>query len=548
MLQKGQTLNQRYQIQSILGKGGFGAVYKAWDRSLERYCAVKENLVVNIELQKQFKREAVILANLNHPNLVRVTDYFVVQNQGEYLVMDYIDGDDLGTILSRYGKPLPINQALNWINQICDALIYIHSQTPPIIHRDIKPANIRITSQGNAVLVDFGLAKVFSENTNTTIGARGLTPHFAAPEQYSMRGTDAQSDIYSLGVTSYCMLTYQVPPDSIEIMVGNIAPPPTVKKINQNIPDVVSDAVQKSMQILRTERYKSVNEFKDALNLLPLTQSNISVQPPHEQVAQPFAGKITNQTHNNKLIFSNGMEFMLVPAGKFIMGSDSGYYELNNRKPQHTVDIPYDYWIARFPITNGQYNLSVNKATKSAKIPFFDLEDKIEHPVVNVSWSDAIEYCRWLNSFLETELPPNLYFRLPTEAEWEKAARGTDGREYPWGNQFDKNKCNTGQGIDGAKYNATPVGLYSPQGDSPYGCADMSGNVWEWTCSLYKNYPFDITNIVEKTSGSDTPVLRGGSWFDQPDHARVFVRFIHLPYQAYYYLGFRVCLVPSLPK
>lgn len=263
MLQKGQTLNQRYQIQSVLGKGGFGAVYKAWDISLQKNCAVKENLVVHLEAQKQFRREAVMLANLNHKNLVRVTDYFIVQDQGEYLVMDYVEGDDLHTIMSRHGKPLPVDQSLNWINQVCDALIYIHSQNPPIIHRDIKPANIRITPQGDVVLVDFGLAKVFKKSINTTIGARGLTPHFAAPEQYSMGGTDAQSDIYSLGVTLYCMLTYQLPPDGIEILVGNSNAPPLAKFINPNVPNSISEVLQRAMQVRRTERYKSVNDFKN---------------------------------------------------------------------------------------------------------------------------------------------------------------------------------------------------------------------------------------------------------------------------------------------
>jgi len=265
MLQTGQVFNNRYKIISVLGEGGFGAVYKVWDDNLQRHCAIKENLQVSPEAQKQFKREAIMLANLNHPHLVRVTDYFIIPKQGQYLVMDYVEGNNLEMLLEDRGKPFLVEQALTWINQICDALIYIHNQNPPIIHRDIKPANIRVTPQGIAVLVDFGLAKTFDVGMQTSMGARGLTPHFAAPEQYGMGGTDAQSDIYSLGVTLYCLLTYSVPPDSVEIMVGNVENPPPAKIINKNIPNEISNALESAMQIRRTERYKSVGDFRNAL-------------------------------------------------------------------------------------------------------------------------------------------------------------------------------------------------------------------------------------------------------------------------------------------
>lgn len=298
MLKKGQVLNNRYQVQAVLGEGGFGAVYKVWDENLQRHCAIKENLQLTPESQKQFRHEAIMLANLNHPHLVRVTDYFFISDRGPYLVMDYVDGNDLETILTNNGGPLPSKQALAWIRQVCDALIYIHNQNPPIIHRDIKPANIRITPQGNAVLVDFGLAKVFDDGIKTTMGARGLTPHFAAPEQYGTGGTDAQSDIYSLGVTLYCLLTYRVPPDSVEIMVGNAEPPQPAKAINRNIPDAISDAMQHAMQIRRTERYKSVSDFKDALGA---TQAGQFVRLAHKTPAQVV-------TSTNKSVFSNDKE------------------------------------------------------------------------------------------------------------------------------------------------------------------------------------------------------------------------------------------------
>src|SRR5512136_785736 len=135
-LSTGQILNNRYRIVKPLGQGGFGAVYRAWDMNLDRPCAVKENLDASSEAQTQFVREAKILANLINPNLARVIDYFFIPGQGQYFIMDFVEGADLQAMLDQ-GGPLPEAQALSWILQICDALDYLHSQRPPIIHRDI---------------------------------------------------------------------------------------------------------------------------------------------------------------------------------------------------------------------------------------------------------------------------------------------------------------------------------------------------------------------------------------------------------------------------
>ena len=209
-------------------------------------------------------------------------------------------------------------------------------------------------------------------------------------------------------------------------------------------------------------------------------------------------------TPPNKITLSNSMELMRVPAGEFWMGSDipSEFWE----KPQYTVDVPYDYWMARFTITNELYNPYVN--SKSIEHPVKDWEMKKDHPVTDVKWTYAMQYCQWLNSLLKNELPSNLVLRLPTEAEWEKAARGTDGRDYPWGDILDTNKCNT---YESGKGHTTPVGLYSPQGDSPYGCTDMMGNVWEWTHSLMGKYPYSANDGRESEKAPGYRVLRGGS-------------------------------------
>jgi formylglycine-generating enzyme required for sulfatase activity len=211
-----------------------------------------------------------------------------------------------------------------------------------------------------------------------------------------------------------------------------------------------------------------------------------------------------------------GIEFVRVPAGRFLMGSkDDNPLAFDTEKPQHTVEIPHDYWIARFPVTNDQFAAFV-EATQHEHEWVKDWKSKMDHPVVNVSWHAAIAYCRWLGGKLKGEVE-GLEIRLPTEAEWEKAARGEYGNEWPWGNEFDPAKCNT---AEGGKRGTTPVGAYSPQGDSPYGAADMAGNVWEWCRSIFKPYPYSATDGREDASASGSRAVRGGSWNDGASGAR----------------------------
>ena len=140
--------------------------------------------------------------------------------------MDFVEGQDLQEKLDQLNGPLPESQVLTWIDQILEALDYLHHQNPPVIHRDIKPGNIRITPQGIAMLVDFGIAKVYDPAYRTTLGARAVTPGFAPFEQYGQRPTDARTDLYALGATMYTLLTGQVPPESIDRVAGTALPPP----------------------------------------------------------------------------------------------------------------------------------------------------------------------------------------------------------------------------------------------------------------------------------------------------------------------------------
>jgi serine/threonine protein kinase len=262
MLNPGTILQSRYRIVKKLGQGGFGAVYKAWDLNLSRQCAVKENLESTPEAQRQFMREATVLANLSHSNLPRVTDYFIIPSQGQYLVMDFIEGEDLQQKIDQAGK-LAIADIMIWIDQVMDALIYLHTRVPPIIHRDIKPANIKITPEGKAVLVDFGLVKVFDANIKTTTGARAVSVGYAPPEQYGQGGTDVRSDVYALAATIYTALTEVLPLESVQRLSNDTLIP--AHALRKEVPVGFSLAIRKAMEPLPQNRFQTIQEFKQAL-------------------------------------------------------------------------------------------------------------------------------------------------------------------------------------------------------------------------------------------------------------------------------------------
>jgi len=286
-LPTGTLLQERYRIVKELGRGGFGAVYRAWDIHLKRAIAVKENLETSPEAQRQFMREALILANLSHPNLPRVTDHFSLTDQGEYLVMDFVDGDDLDTLIKRQGF-FPEQQALNWILQVCGALEYLHGLQPPIFHRDIKPANIRITSKGIAMLVDFGLVKISDPGRKTTMGARAVSPGYAPPEQYGQGKTDGRTDIYALAATLYHLVTALAPPESVNRLVGEPLIP--AHEINPDLQPSLTKVLERAMALDPVHRYQSAVEFSTVLKNLHYAHQTGIREGIHIQRYNPDAG------------------------------------------------------------------------------------------------------------------------------------------------------------------------------------------------------------------------------------------------------------------
>jgi serine/threonine-protein kinase len=258
----GTRLQDRYIVEEVLAQGGMGAIYKARDESLGIYVAIKENLYASQQAIRQFRREATILAGVRHPHLPRVTDHFVIENQGQYLVMDFIEGRDLHERLKNEG-PIPEAEALAIGAEVCDALTYLHTRNPAIVHRDIKPGNIKITPAGHVYLVDFGLAKVSQPGEATTTGAQALTPGYAPPEQYG-QGTDIRSDIYSLGAMLYAVMTNKLPEDGLARAMGSAQLTP-VSAHNPAISKQTERILDKSMSIDRNQRYSSAEDFKQAL-------------------------------------------------------------------------------------------------------------------------------------------------------------------------------------------------------------------------------------------------------------------------------------------
>jgi eukaryotic-like serine/threonine-protein kinase len=286
-----QVVNQRYRVLRLLGKGGFGSVYLARDQRLDRDCALKENLETSAETIRQFEREAQLLASLNHPNLPRVTDHFQIPEQGQYLVMDYIEGEDLEHLLRREGHALAERAVIDWAGQICEALSYLHQHQPPIIHRDIKPANIRITPRGQAVLVDFGVAKVYTPSGHTTIGARAVTPGFSPPEQYGRGDTDARSDIYALGATLYFLLTTCIPAESIDLLAGNVPPLRPARALSPLVSERVSAAISQAMQPGKPGRFESAAAFRNALLGNPSHKATLLAGEPVSAAGGAAGGK-----------------------------------------------------------------------------------------------------------------------------------------------------------------------------------------------------------------------------------------------------------------
>lgn len=265
-LQPGTILQQRYQIIQTIAQGGMGVVYKATDLRLKNSVALKQTRFHEPRLREAFEREALLLASLRHPAFPRVIDHFT-EPDGQFLVMDFIPGPDLGQVLEKRGAPFPLDDVVQWANTLLDALEYLHRQQPPIIHRDIKPQNIKVMRDGQVILLDFGLAKGISANQTRRIDQSivGHTPGYAPLEQIQCLGTSPRSDVYSLGASLYHLLTGTPPPDALTraaaLFVGSSDP----LEPSSHLPDTINRIIMQAMAMKEEDRPDSATALRQAL-------------------------------------------------------------------------------------------------------------------------------------------------------------------------------------------------------------------------------------------------------------------------------------------
>jgi serine/threonine-protein kinase len=292
-LKAGEVLRGRYQTIRIIGQGGMGSIYLADDLRLKgRQCALKEveyDLKLSPELiqesRDQFLREATVLARLDHPNLPKVSDFFSIAAR-DYLVMDFIPGKDLRTIMIEKRQEnlfLLESTVLDWASQLCDALDFLHSQNPPILHRDVKPSNLKLTPNGVLKLVDFGLVKVLApgEITITILQGQG-TALYTPLEQYGGDSghTGIPTDIYAFGATLYHLLTNHPPSDARERFLDPESLIP-IREINPNISLKTEKAILWAMSIHPFDRPQTIQDFRQTLfgSRQPISQKRYNTTP-----------------------------------------------------------------------------------------------------------------------------------------------------------------------------------------------------------------------------------------------------------------------------
>lgn len=527
-LPEGTTLSV-YRIESVIGEGGMGVVYRARDMALGRDVALKclhMNLAGDPEVRRRFVREARVLRTWSHPGAVAIYD-FIEHEHVLAIVMELVEGENLAQHLARWRGKMPYEQIRTVLGDVLLAMDDAHASG--VVHRDLKPDNVLVRNDAGRLrpkIADFGIAKVLEGTTYTVSGALLGTCRYMSPEQVRTPSlADHRSDIYSLGITLYELVTGKPPFDGshFSVMMAHVTNAPRApSKLRPDVPPALERLILDALAKSPDKRPPSCAVFRERLlDAIPASPESVELQ---HASSVPLPSTLRD---------TGGHEMVLVPAGPFAMGP--------SRREVH-IDALY---IDRTPVTNEQFAIFLEATQyrptdagakrflahwRNGKPP----RGEEKHPVVYVSWFDARAYAIWAGQ------------RLPTEAEWEKAARGTDGRRYPWGRAEPKaSHANFGRSRDGT----TPVGVF-PEGASPYGILDLAGNVWEW-CEdaydedFYENGPSMNPKLASGAKDKNGHVMRGGSFMYDARALRTYARMGFDPHYRFAEGGFRCAKTPG---
>jgi serine/threonine protein kinase len=507
-----QSTIGRYQIIREIGRGGMSIVYLAQDPHFDRQVAVKvlsRHMLQDPTFRARFDREARVIASLEHPAIVPVYDYGGGEDESSFIVMRYMPGGSLGDRMSE-GR-IRIEEILKTVLRIASALDFAHQRG--VIHRDLKPGNILFDQWNLAYLSDFGLVKLTQSTVSYTGSSVIGTPAYMSPEQaHGQKKIDQRSDVYALGIILFELLTGQHPYKAdtpIGLILAHLTEPmPDICAVDSSLPPACAEVIHRAVAKDPAARYSTAGDFALAVRHLfaehidtaTLEEAVPDLTPSTQPAQAPGASELALADDNPADI-----AWVHIPAGDFFFGES-----------RRTASVENDYLISRFPVTNAQYKLFIDANPKAEPPPHWDAERRTfpagteQYPVVMVSWYDAVAFCKWANC------------RLLSEMEWEKAARGTDVRVYPWGDDWvDGRYCNSRE----ARFErATSVDAF-PEGVSPYGVWDMSGNVWEWTSDMDESRMFKI--------------VRGGSWPNFRHRMYVFTRNKYGPAVTFDDVGFR---------
>ncbi len=611
-----EVLEHKYRILCRLGGGGMAQVYLAQHRVHGGLFAVKvlaEHLAQDANVVARFEQEARMAATLSgHSNIVSIFD--IGSGLGlHYMIMQFVPGEDLASYLRREGA-LTLPDAANVLAQTAEALVC--AQEKHIVHRDLKPANMLLDENGRIKLLDFGISRITDlANGLTRPGESMGTPHYMSPEQIRGEPCDVRSDLYSLGVVFFELVSGKRPFENDSVTAIQMAhlssPPPLLVELDPNLPAGCDAIVQKLLAKQPENRYQNTRELLQELIahgahsgpgvlrptvnsdlravieqaqtaiLSPVesrpdtptrvygtsreTQSNPvraeeksePASPPVEQSAprdsrrgwifaiaglvlvialaviglvywRPKQAANSTGTAQNVSsppalpnVFSDEHgRMLLVPAGGFLFGEKGS----SNAR---TISLA-PFYIDETEVSNAEYQRFCN-ATGHAPPHTPDFVAHPDYPVTGVSYQDAADYAAWANK------------RLPTEEEWEKAARGPDERTFPWGDTT----------WGSAPQHLEPVNA-EPERRSPYGAYNMSGNAWEWTVSPYSPNSEDVEKMKHLVGGqsfsSSWYVIKGGSF--SPDGTPYFAVFMQrgLPSDARSpWIGFR-CVRSAGPQ